>query len=156
MSEKSGIKQLLAAFFLAAGCIQAARSDAMTIAQNGAAKAVIVVAGDATEPERYAAAELASFLQQITGASFETSSPPRRRQIAIVSRPRRREISLAGLLDGWLRRRRHYHSHRWRRPDLSRRPASRDALRRLYIPGRQSRLPVVVFNSEHHSQEADD
>jgi len=76
MSEKSGIKQLLVAFFLVAGCIQAARSDAMIIARNGEAKAVIVVADDATEAERHAAAELADFLRQITGAAFEISGPP--------------------------------------------------------------------------------
>ena len=46
---------------------------AVTLAQNGAAKAVIVVAEDAPEPERHAAAELADFLRQITDATFEIS-----------------------------------------------------------------------------------
>ena len=48
----------------------------LIIAENGEAKAVIVVAGDATEPERHAAAELAEFLRQITGATFEISTSP--------------------------------------------------------------------------------
>ena len=47
-----------------------------TIAENGVAKAVIVVAADAPEPEQYAANELADFLQQITGAKFEIIHPP--------------------------------------------------------------------------------
>lgn len=46
---------------------------AMTIAQNGMAKAIIVVAKDAPEPDRHAAKELADFLKQITGAAFEIS-----------------------------------------------------------------------------------
>ena len=45
--------------------------ETVTIAQNGAAKAVIVVAEDASEPEQHAAAELADFLHKITGATFE-------------------------------------------------------------------------------------
>jgi Domain of unknown function (DUF4838)/Glycosyl hydrolase family 67 N-terminus len=48
----------------------------VTIARNGEAKAVIVVATDATEPEQHAATELAKFLRQVTGATFEISSPP--------------------------------------------------------------------------------
>ena len=44
--------------------------EAMQIADKGAAKATIVVAKDAIEPEKHAAAELAAFLKQITGAAF--------------------------------------------------------------------------------------
>ena len=40
----------------------------ITIAENGEANALIVVAAEATEPEQHAAAELAHFLEQITGA----------------------------------------------------------------------------------------
>jgi len=49
---------------------------ATTIAENGVAKAVIVVAPDAAEPERHAAGELADFLSQITGAKFDIVPPP--------------------------------------------------------------------------------
>ena len=47
-----------------------------TIADNVVAKAVIVVADDASVPEQHAAAELAEFLEQITGAEIEVVSPP--------------------------------------------------------------------------------
>jgi hypothetical protein len=43
----------------------------LPIAQDGSSRAVIVVAADATEPEKYAASELAGFLKQVTGASFD-------------------------------------------------------------------------------------
>jgi len=43
----------------------------LTIAEDGVAGAVIVVAPDSPEPERHAAAELAEFLRQITGSKFE-------------------------------------------------------------------------------------
>jgi hypothetical protein len=49
---------------------------ATTIAENGVAKAVIVVAPDASEPEQHAAGELANFLSQITGAKFDIVPPP--------------------------------------------------------------------------------
>jgi len=52
------------------------RVEAIKIAENAQAKAVIVVAADAPEPERYAADELAGFLAQITGAKFEIVAPP--------------------------------------------------------------------------------
>jgi hypothetical protein len=76
MIKEGRNKRLLAVFILIAGCTQAAESNVMTIAQNGSAKAVIVISADATEPEQHAAAELADFLQQITGAKFDTLSPP--------------------------------------------------------------------------------
>ncbi|MBN1341395.1 MAG: DUF4838 domain-containing protein [Phycisphaerae bacterium] len=41
------------------------------IAENGAARAVIVVADDATVAEKHAAAELASILKEVTGGTFE-------------------------------------------------------------------------------------
>ena len=46
--------------------------SAVTISKDGQANAVIVVAADASEPEQYAAKELAEFLGQITGAQFKT------------------------------------------------------------------------------------
>lgn len=49
---------------------------ATTIAENGVAKAVIVIAMDAPQPEQHAAGELANFLSQITGAKFDIVPPP--------------------------------------------------------------------------------
>jgi len=51
----------------------ASQSPALTIAHGGKPQTVIVVAADATESERHAAAELSSFLARITGAKFETA-----------------------------------------------------------------------------------
>jgi len=76
MPEESRITLLLTAFLLFAGCTHAAKGEIMTIAQDGLAKAVIVIAEDATEPERHAATELADFLRQITDAKFEILHPP--------------------------------------------------------------------------------
>jgi len=45
------------------------------IAEDGLAKAVIVIAPDAPLPERWAAEELSKFLEQMTGAKFEIASP---------------------------------------------------------------------------------
>ena len=70
------IISLISMLLLIVGCSQALESDTLTIAENGIAKAVIVVAEDASEPEQHAAAELANFLEQITGAEFEIVSPP--------------------------------------------------------------------------------
>lgn len=46
-------------------------SRAMTIARDGKPECVIVVAANASEPEKNAANELQAFLQQVTGAAFE-------------------------------------------------------------------------------------
>jgi hypothetical protein len=43
----------------------------ITISKDGQANAVIVIAPDASEPEQYAAKELAQFLRQITGGEFK-------------------------------------------------------------------------------------
>jgi len=61
---------------LIAGCSQTVKDDSALIAENGVAKAVIVISEDASEPEQHAATELAEFLEQITGAEFEVVSPP--------------------------------------------------------------------------------
>ena len=84
MLYKAKIAVLVVTLSLLAGCEKAdecagrARIAAaqMIIAENNAAKAVIVVASDAPEPEQHAAAELADFLEQITGAKFEIVDPP--------------------------------------------------------------------------------
>lgn len=67
---------LFAAVSFAAGCGKTPKEQAVLIAEDGTAKAVIVIAQDATEPEQHAAAELADFLEQITSAKFEISHPP--------------------------------------------------------------------------------
>ena len=76
MSQRKIIALLLVVLSLIVGYVQAATNETVTIAQNGEAKAVIVIAEDAAEPERYAATELAGFLRQITGAKFEIQAPP--------------------------------------------------------------------------------
>jgi len=48
--------------------------SALTISKDGQAGAVIVVAGDAPQPEQHAAQELATFLGAITGAKFELAA----------------------------------------------------------------------------------
>jgi hypothetical protein len=70
--EKERIRLLFAAVVLF--CLFAwVQAEALTIAEDGAAKAVIMIAPDASEPEKHAAAELAEFLHQITGGKFETA-----------------------------------------------------------------------------------
>jgi hypothetical protein len=76
MLQKTKITVLPVVLLLIVGRGQAANDETLTIAENGTAKTVIVVAADATEPEQHAAAELADFLQQITGAQFEILHPP--------------------------------------------------------------------------------
>lgn len=53
--------------------VAAVPAEALTIAEDGVAKAVIIIAPDASEPEQHAATELAEFLSQITGGKFETT-----------------------------------------------------------------------------------
>jgi len=48
----------------------------INVAEDSEAKAAIVIAPDAPETQRHAAAELAYFLQQITGAKFEIVNSP--------------------------------------------------------------------------------
>ena len=76
MLQKTRIMIVLVVLPLIAGYVQAATNETVIIAQNGTAKVVIVVADDAEESQRYAATELAGFLRQITGATFEIQAPP--------------------------------------------------------------------------------
>lgn len=76
MMQKGRITLLLVVLSLAVGCERALKDEAVTIARNGLAQAVIVIARDAPEPEQHAAAELAHFLGQITGAKFEILQAP--------------------------------------------------------------------------------
>jgi hypothetical protein len=75
MLQKSKIALLLIVLLLVVGCQQVVKDGLVTIAEKGVAKAVIVIAEDALEPEQHAAAELADFLQQITGAKFDIVHP---------------------------------------------------------------------------------
>jgi hypothetical protein len=90
MLQKSKIAIVLAAMSFVIGCQELsqypepagrrarqgrhAEPANIEIAENGLAKAVIVIAPDAPEPEQHAATELAYYLQQITGAKFEIVS----------------------------------------------------------------------------------
>jgi hypothetical protein len=65
-----GRRQISCVFGVTVLCSATALS-AIAIAQDGQAKAVIVIAADAPAPEQHAAKELADFLRQITGATFE-------------------------------------------------------------------------------------
>ena len=87
MSQRTRIAVLLATLSFTLGYVRAATDKTVTIAQNGAAKAVIVLAEDATEPERHAANELAGFLRQITGAKFEIQAPPAAGQSRLLVGP---------------------------------------------------------------------
>lgn len=60
---------------------------AITISRNGQATAVIVVAPDASEPEQYAAAELARFLGQIAGGEFKAQNEENKESSCIFVGP---------------------------------------------------------------------
>jgi fructan beta-fructosidase len=64
---------VMRSFFLVLAVLVVSRGQALAavIAEDGVARTVIVVDPAATATEFYAARQLASFLQQITGASFE-------------------------------------------------------------------------------------
>jgi hypothetical protein len=87
MSRRIGIVMLLAVLSLTVGYVQGATNQTVTIAQDGRAKAVIVVAADAIESERHAADELAGFLRQITGAEFEIQASRAAGQCNLVVGP---------------------------------------------------------------------
>ncbi|MBC8443133.1 DUF4838 domain-containing protein [PVC group bacterium] len=57
---------------VAIATVQPAQGAPLRLSAEGAARAAILLATDATEVERTAAAELATFLKQITGAEFAT------------------------------------------------------------------------------------
>jgi len=89
MSSK---KCLLVLAVLVAFCGTTACS-AMILAERGQAKAVIVVAPDASEPVQYAAKELAHFLGEISGGRFQITPEPVEGQTSIlVGQPIGREL----------------------------------------------------------------
>ena len=103
MARKGKILLAIAGVFLLAGC-QKAFGDSgqagrqkpaaqVEIAENGLAKAVIVIASDATQSEQHAATELAGFLQQITGAKFEIVSTPTEGQKRILVGPQAAKLA---------------------------------------------------------------
>jgi hypothetical protein len=95
MLQKPRIFVLLVVLSLIVGYVQAATNETVTIAQNGEAKAVIVIADDATESERHAANELAGFLRQITGSQFEIKAPPAAGQSRILVGPESAKLAAA-------------------------------------------------------------
>ena len=68
---------------------------AITIAQNGIAQAVIVIATDAPEPEHNAALELADFLRQITGTGFEVVHGPAVGKSRLLVGPKAAKLAIA-------------------------------------------------------------
>ncbi len=67
--------------------ISVGAGSAMTIAENGQAKVLIVVSPEASEPVQHAAKELASFLGQISGGEFQIVDKAKRRQSCIFVGP---------------------------------------------------------------------
>ncbi len=57
------------------GLWSSSAADAVTLSEQGGTTAVVVVADDATGPEKHAAGELAAFLEQVTGATFKIIGP---------------------------------------------------------------------------------
>ena len=88
MLQKNKIALLLIVLLSVVGCEEAVKDGALTIAEKGVAKAVIVIAEDAGEPEQHAAAELADFLQQITGAKFDIVHPPAAKRSRLLVGPK--------------------------------------------------------------------
>ncbi len=88
MLRKSKIGLLFVTLSFVVGCGKAVKDVNFTIAEKGVAKAVIVIAEDACEPEQHAAAELADFLQQITGAKFDIVHPPAAKRSRLLVGPK--------------------------------------------------------------------
>ena len=69
MNEQMRYQILLFVAFLLP-TLAGSAAGGVTIARNGKATCVIVQADNATEPEKFAAKELATFLKRVTGAEF--------------------------------------------------------------------------------------
>ncbi len=95
MLQKNKIALLLIVLSLVVGCEEAVKDDTLTIVENGVAKAVIVIAEDAAEPEQHAAAELADFLRQITGAKFDIVHPPAAKRSRLLVGPKAAKLATA-------------------------------------------------------------
>jgi len=59
---------------LAASLVINAAAQEITIADRGGSRAAILLANDATDAEKYAAAELAGFLKEVTGGEFAVTA----------------------------------------------------------------------------------
>lgn len=92
--RKCKIGLVLAALLFVIGCGEAVKDGGPAIAKNGLSKAVIVVAADASEAEQHAAVELASFLQQITGAKFEIVPPPAVGKLRLLVGPKAAKLAV--------------------------------------------------------------
>lgn len=67
----------------------------VTLAQDGAARAAIVVAADATQAERFAAEQLRMYLKEITGADFTTAGDPVEAPVRILVGPGAARLAIA-------------------------------------------------------------
>ena len=65
------------------------------LADNGVARAAIVVAGDATQAERFAAEQLRAHLKEITGADFTTAGDPLEAPVRILVGPGAARLAIA-------------------------------------------------------------
>jgi hypothetical protein len=97
---------LLAGLVLAAGCATTPVADkkavapkaGLILAENGEAKAAIVVGANAPPSTRYAAEELQRFLKEITGASFDLitdAEPVRSAEIIVGGNDRMYDLNLS-------------------------------------------------------------
>ncbi len=68
-------------------------AGAVTLSENGQARAIIVIAADAPAPERHAAAELAGFLAQITGAQFPVAGEPNQANVNVFVGPQAANVA---------------------------------------------------------------
>jgi len=95
MLQKGKIILLLAALSFAAGYAKTPKEETVLIAEDGVAKAVIVITQDATEPQQHAAAELANFLEQITTAKFEIVHPSAADKPRLLVGPEAAKLAIA-------------------------------------------------------------
>ena len=95
MPQQNKIALLLVVLLFFIGCEQKVEDGDVTITENGVAKAVIVIAEDAPKPEQHAATELADFLQQITGATFEIVHPDAAKRSRLLVGPKAAKLAAA-------------------------------------------------------------
>lgn len=88
-----GTKRSIALVCAAIGLLASWCSAAVTLSENGQARAVIVVASDAPPPERHAASELADLLTQITGSPFAIANEPNQATANIFVGPQAAKVA---------------------------------------------------------------
>jgi hypothetical protein len=74
-----------AVLLLIADGVAVAQGPGVVMAADGKAVARIVVADDASAPEKYAASQLAEFLGQVTGAKFDIVAPAKAAKAAVIA-----------------------------------------------------------------------